>query len=124
MPTSRNKFKDKPRQIKDNGVRVDLGGVNEVTWHCKWQFHRLLEKLVNDPYAPNHLDCISDGQPELRDALRKRELAGLTREQLWAKRDEYVASLEAGEEPYSSKLYGSYWIESPNKEQLIVSFTN
>ena len=121
---SGKKFKDKPRQIKDNGVRVDLGGVDEFTWHCKWQFHGLLEKLVNDPYAPNHLDCISDGQPELRDALRKRELAGLTREQLWAKRDEYVASLEAGEEPYSSKLYGSYWIESPNKEQLIVSFKN
>ena len=121
---SGKKFKDKPRQIKDNGVRVDLGGVDELTWHCQWQLYRLLEQLVNDPYAPNHLDRISDGQPELRDALRKRELAGLTREQLWAKRDEYVASLEAGEEPYSSKLYGSYWIESPNKEQLIVSFTN
>ncbi len=124
MPTSRNKFKDKPRQIKDNGVRVDLGGVDEFTWHCRWQFHRLLEQLVNDPYAPNHLDRISDGQPELRDALRKRELAGLTRDQLWAKRDEYVALLEAGEDPYSSKVYGSYWIESPNKEQLIVSFKN
>ena len=113
-----------PTQIKDNGVRVDLGGVDEFTWHCRWQFHRLLEQLINDPYAPNHLDCISDGQPELRDALRKRELAGLTREQLWAKRDKYVASLQAGEDPYSSKLYGSYWIESPNKEQLIVSFKN
>ena len=56
--------------------------------------------------------------------MRRAGLAGLTREQLWAKRDEYVASLEAGEEPYSSKLHGSYWIESPNKEQLIVSFTN
>ena len=124
MPTSRNKFKDKPRQIKDNGVRVDLGGVDEFTWHCRWQFHRLLEQLVNDPYAPNHLDRISDGQPELRDALRKRELADLTRDQLWAKRDKYVASLQAGADPYSSKLYGSYWIESPNKEQLIVSFKN
>ena len=121
---SGKKFKDKPRQIKDNGVRVDLGGVDEFTWHCRWQFHRLLELLINDPYAPNHLDCITDGRPQLRDALRKAEVAGLTREQLWAKRDEYVASLEAGDAPYSSKLYGSYWIESPNKEQLIVSFTN
>ena len=118
------RHKDMPPQIKDNSVRVDLGGVDEFTWHCRWQFHRLLELLVNDPYAPNHLDRISDGQPELRDALRKRELAGLTREQLWAKRDEYVALLEAGEGPYSSKVYGSYWIESPNKEQLIVSFKN
>ena len=78
--------------------------------HALWQHHRLLERLINHPYAPNHLDRIADGQPELRDALRKRELAGLTREQLWAKRDEYVARLEADEEPYSSKLYGVEWI--------------
>ena len=106
----RRRHKDMPAQIKDNGVRVDLGGVEEFTWHCRWQFHRLLEQLINDPFAPNHLDYIADGQPELRDALRKRELAGLTREQLWTKRDEYVARLEAGEEPCSSKLYGVEWI--------------
>ena len=107
----RRRHKDMPAQIKDNGVRVDLGGVEEFTWHCRWQFHRLLEQLINDPFAPNHLDYIADGQPELRDALRKRELAGLTREQLWAKRDEYVARLEAGEEPYSSKLIRSGWLD-------------
>ena len=121
---SGKKVKDKPRQIKDNGVRVDLGGVDEFTWHCRWQFHRLLEQLVNDPYAPNHLDRISDGQPELRNAMRRAGLAGLTRDELLEKRDKYVERLEAGEEPYSSKVYGSYWIESSNKEQLIVSFKN
>ena len=110
-----------PKQIKDNGVRVDLGGVEEFTWHCRWQFHRLLEQLINDPYAPNHLDYIADGQPELRDALRKRELAGLTREQLWAKRDEYVARLEAGEEPYSSRLIRSGWLD--DEGQMIDSQT-
>ena len=104
------RHKDMPAQIKDNGVRVDLGGVDEFTWHCRWQFHRLLERLINDPSAPNHLDYIADGQPELRDALRKRELAGLTRDELLKKRDEYVARLEAGEEPCSSKLYGVEWI--------------
>ena len=118
---SGTKFRDKPRQIKDNGVRVDLGGVEEFTWHCRWQFHRLLEQLINDPFAPNHLDHIADGQPELRDALRKRELAGLTREQLWAKRDEYVARLEAGEEPYSSKLIRSGWLDDDG--QMIDSQT-
>ena len=46
----------------------------------------------------------------LRDALRKAGVAALTREQLWAKRDEYFARLEAGEEPYSSKLCGVEWI--------------
>lgn len=84
--------------------------VKNFEHHARWQFHRLLEQLVNDPYAPNHLDGISDGQPELRDALRKRELAGLTRDQLWAKRDEYVALLEAGDAPYTSKLQKSGWL--------------
>ena len=84
--------------------------VRDVICHSKWQFSRFLERLVNDPYAPNHLDRIADGEPVLRDALRKAGVAGLTREQLWTKRDEYVARLEAGEEPYSSKLYGVEWI--------------
>ena len=47
---------------------------------------------------------------ERRNALRKAGVAALTREQLWAKRDEYFARLEAGEEPYSSKLCGVEWI--------------
>ena len=98
--------------------------VKNFEHHARWQFHRLLEQLVIDRYAPNHLDRIADGQSELSDALRKAGLAGLTRDELLEKRDEYVARLEAGDAPYSSKLYGSYWIESPNKEQLIVSFKN
>ena len=84
--------------------------VRDVICHSKWQFSRFLERLVNDPYAPNQLDRIADGEPVLRDALRKAGVAGLTRKQLWTKRDEYVARLEAGEEPYSSKLYGVEWI--------------
>ena len=85
--------------------------VRDVICHSKWQFSRFLERLVNDPYAPNHLDRIADGEPVLRDALQKAGVAGLTREQLWAKRDEYFARLEAGEEPYSSKLIRSGWLD-------------
>ena len=98
--------------------------VKNFEHHARWQFHRLLEQLVIDRYAPNHLDRIADGHPQPRDALRKAGVAGLTRDELLEKRDDYVARLKADEEPYSSNLYGSYWIESPNKEQLIVSFTN
>ena len=79
--------------------------VRDVICHSKWQFSRFLERLVSDPYAPNHLDRIADGEPVLRDALRKAGVAGLTREELWEKRDDYVARLEAGEETYSSKLH-------------------
>lgn len=84
--------------------------VRDVICHSKWQFSRLLERLIHDPYAPNHLDRIADGDPVLREALRKAGIAGLTRKQLWAKRDEYVARLEAGEEPYSSPLIRSGWL--------------
>ena len=105
-------------------MTVTLGDVGEMVCHYRWQFHRYLEQLVNDPFAPNELDRFGDSNPKLRNQLRKLGFAGLIREQLWAKRDKYVASLQAGEDSYSSKLYGSYWIESPNKEQLIVSFKN
>ena len=73
--------------------------------HSKWQFSRFLERLINDPYAPNHLDRIADGEPVLRDALQKAGIAGLTDDELLEKRNDYVAGLEAGEKPYSSKLY-------------------
>ena len=95
--------------------------VRDVICHSKWQFSRLLERLIHDPYAPNHLDRIVDGEPVLREALRKAGVAGLTREQLWEKRDEYVARLEAGEEPYSSPLIRSGWLNDDG--QLIDSQT-
>ena len=56
----------------------------------------------------------------LREALRKAGVAGLTREQLWEKRDEYVARLEAGEEPYST-LIRSGWFNDDG--QMINSQT-
>ena len=84
--------------------------IRNFVQHALWQHHRLLERLINDPFAPNHLDRVADGDPVLREALRKAGVAGLTREQLWAKRDEYVARLEAGEEPYSSPLIRSGWL--------------
>ena len=89
--------------------------------HALWQHYRLLERLVNDPSAPNHLDRLADGDPVLREALRKAGVAGLTREQLWEKRDEYVARLEAGEEPYSSPLIRSGWLNDDG--QMIDSQT-
>ena len=108
-------------KAKPNKYAKKTPATRNFVQHAQWQFHRLLEQLINDPFAPNHLDYIADGQPELRDALRKRELAGLTREQLWAKRDEYVARLEAGEEPYSSKLIRSGWLDDDG--QMIDSQT-
>jgi hypothetical protein len=119
-----NKYANKSPQLRDAGFLVTLGGADEIAHHYRLHFHHFLEHLALDPSAQNPLEQVGDGEPALRDSMRRAGLAGLTREQLWAKRDEYVARLEAGEEPYSSKLYGSYWIESPNKEQLIVSFKN
>lgn len=118
MPTSPKKSRDKychrPKQIKVNGERIELGGIQEVVCHARWQFHRLLEDLVNNPEAPNPLDTLGIDHPELRQALIERGYAGLTRAQLLAKRDEYVTALEGGSEPYSDKLHGTFHVPFQN----------
>ena len=119
-----NKYANKSPQVFENGFAVTLGGADEIAHHYRFHFHQFLDYLTIDPSAQNPLEQVGDGEPALRDAMRRAGLAGLTRDELLEKRDKYVARLEAGEDPYSSKLYGSYWIESPNKEQLIVSFKN
>ena len=79
--------------------------------HALWQHHRLLEQLINNPYASDHLDRIADGEPLLRDALRKAGVAGLTREQLWAKRDDTVISMEMMmEKPVNRYVNQSNWL--------------
>ena len=119
-----DKYAGKSPQIFENGFAVTLGGADEIAHHYRLHFHQFLEHLTLDPSAQNPLEQVGDGEPALRDAMRRAGLAGLTSDELLEKRDEYVARLEAGDAPYSSKLYGTYWIESPNKEQLIVSFKN
>ena len=99
------------RKKANTQVRQMSPATRNFVQHALWQHYRLLERLVNDPSAPNHLDRLADGDPVLCEALRKAGVAGLTREQLWEKRDEYVARLEAGEEPYSSPLIRSGWID-------------
>ena len=89
---------------------MTLGGADEIAHHYRKHFQHLLEQLTLDESAPNWLEKVGDGNPELQQAMRRAGLTGLTREQLWTKRDEYVARLEAGEEPCSSKLYGVEWI--------------
>ena len=106
----RRRHKDMPAQIKDNGVRVDLGDVDEIAHHYRRHFHQFLDYLTIDPSAPNPLDQVGDGEPALRDAMRRAGIAGLTRHELLKERDEYIARLDAGEKPYSSKLYKSGWL--------------
>ena len=105
-----HKYANKAPQIFENGFAVTLGGADEIAHHYRRHFQLFLEKLTVDPSAQNPLDQVGDQDPALRDAMRRAGLAGLTREQLWAKRDEYVARLEAGEEPYSSKLFKAGWL--------------
>ena len=119
-----DKYAGKSPQIFENGFAVTLGGADEIAHHYRFHFHQFLDYLTIDPSAQNPLEQVGDGEPALRDAMRRAGLAGLTRDELLEKRDKYVERLDAGDAPYSSKLYGSYWIESPNKEQLIVSFKN
>lgn len=113
MPKSNpkpNKFAHKSPQLRDAGFLVTLGGAHEIAHNYRRHFHQFLVYLTIDPSAPNPLDQVGDGEPALRDAMRRAGIAGLTRHELLKKRDEYVARLDAGEKPYSSKLFESGWL--------------
>ncbi len=113
MPKSNpksDKYANKSPQLRDAGFLVTLGGADEIAHHYRKHFHHFLEQLTVNESAPNWLEKVGDGNPQLRQAMCRAGLTGLTRDELLAKRDEYVARLEAGEEPYSSKLYGVEWI--------------
>ena len=113
MPKSKpklNKYANKAPQVFENGFAVTLGGADEIAHHYRRHFHQFLDYLTIDPSAPNLLDQVGDGEPALRDAMRRAGIAGLTRDELLKKRDDYVARLDAGEKPYSSKLYKSGWL--------------
>ena len=113
MPKSKskpNKYANKAPQVFENGFAVTLGGADEIAHHYRRHFHQFLDYLTIDPSAPNLLDQVGDGEPALRDAMRRVGIAGLTRHELLKERDEYIARLDAGEKPYSSKLYKSGWL--------------
>ena len=113
MPKSKpkpNKFANKSPQLRDAGFLVTLGSAGEIAHHYRGHFHQFLEYLTIDPSAPNPLDQVGDGEPALRDAMRRAGIAGLTRDELLKKRDDYVARLDAGEKPYSSKLHKVGWL--------------
>ena len=114
----KNKYENCNPQIKVNGKRVELGGSDEMLCHIDWQWHRYLEQLITKPDTPNPFNSSTD--PELVAGLKARGYIAITRAELLAKRDEYVARLEKGEEPYSDKLHGSEWIENPNAEPVKV----
>ena len=116
-----NKYANKAPQVFENGFAVTLGGADEIAHHYRRHFHQFLDYLTIDPSAPNLLDQVGDGEPALRDAMRRAGIAGLTRDELLKKRDDYVARLDAGEKPYSSKLYKSGWLNDDG--QMIDSQT-
>ena len=113
--------KTNPKKGRTDKYAKRTPATRNFVQHAQWEHHRLLERLINDPSAPNHLDRVADGDPVVREALRKAGVAGLTRDELLKKRDEYVARLEAGEEPYSSPLIRSGWLDDDG--QMIDSQT-
>ena len=124
MPKSKpkpNKYANKASQVFENGFAVTLGGADEIAHHYRLHFHQFLDYLTIDPSAPNPLDQVGDGEPALRDAMRRAGIAGLTRDELLKKRDDYVARLDAGEKPYSSKLHKVGWLNDDG--QMIDSQT-
>ena len=113
MPKSNpksDKYANKSPQLRDAGFLVTLGSADEIAHHYRRYFHQCLECLSTDPSASNPLDQVGGGKPALRDAMCRAGIAGLTRDELFNKRDDYVARLDAGEARYSSKLHRVEWI--------------
>tara|TARA_B100000161_G_C33293879_1_gene299814 strand:- start:120 stop:479 length:360 start_codon:yes stop_codon:yes gene_type:complete len=105
-----DKYAGNSPQLRDSGFLVKQGGSDEIAHHYRRHFHQFLDYLTIDPSAPNPLDQVGDGEPALRDAMRRAGIAGLTRNELLKKRDRYVARLDAGKARYSSKLHRVEWI--------------
>ena len=105
-----DKYAGNSPQLRDSGFLVKQGGSDEIAHHYRRHFHQFLDYLTIDPSAPNPLDQVGDGEPALRDAMRRAGIAGLTRTELLKKRDRYVARLDAGKARYSSKLHRVEWI--------------
>ena len=106
-----DKYKDKPPQFCSNGETFAAGGFEEMLCHAKWQFHRYLEDVINDPHKPNPLEVAQE--PEFRKLLKEHGLIELTQSQIYFKASKYFDRLAAGEEPYSDKFHPpATWQES------------
>ena len=116
--SSFNKYKDKPK-TSVNGKFYELGTNQELLIHAKWQFHRYLERVFNNPYQPNPLESLDD--PDLRKVLKAEGLVGLTQEEIVKKANDYFEHLAKGGEPYSDKFHPpAEWSEAKNSNPVTV----
>ena len=116
--SSFNKYKDKPK-TSVNGKFYELGTNQELLIHAKWQFHRYLERVFNNPYQPNPLESLDD--PDLRKVLKAEGLVGLTQEEIVKKANDYFEHLAKGGEPYSDKFHPpAEWSEAKNSNPVSV----
>ena len=88
MPKSKSpklrfdKYAGRCPQVFENCYSLTLGGPDEIAHHYRRHFHQFLDYLTIDPSAPNPLDQVGDGEPALRDAMRRDGIAGLTSNEL------------------------------------------
>ena len=73
-----NKYANKSPQLRDAGFLMTLGGADEIAHHYRKHFQHLLEQLIIDESAPNWLEKVGDGNPELQQAMCRAGLTGLT----------------------------------------------
>ena len=125
---SNSKMKDQkihrypPFEIVVNGKTqtVRAGTQEELRPHIDRVWHRFLEVLDFNPLAPNPFECESNrSDQKLWGLLCSRSYVNndrpLTRSELLAARDRYLARLGMGDEPWSDNLTGSYWIPAQTK---------
>ena len=111
-----------PFEIVVNGKTqtARAGTQEELRPHIDRVWHRFLEVLDFNPLAPNPFERESyRSDPKLWGLLCSRSYVNndrpLTRSELLAARDRYLARLEMGDEPWSDNLTGSYWVPAQAK---------
>ena len=114
MTQSKDKYKDRPKQIKVNGRVFGKDVSQDMVTSIKWQWFKYLERVFNNPSLPNPFESTSN--PEVYLLLKEEGIVGLTQEEIFKAAEKYMDDIGSGkQEPYSDKLHLMQWLNPETK---------
>ena len=114
MTRSKDKYKDRPEQIKVNGRVFGKDVSQDMVTSIKWQWFKYLERVFNNPALPNPFESTSN--PEVYLLLKEEGIVGLTQEEIFKAAEKYMDDIGSGKiEPYSDKMHEMQWLNQETK---------
>ena len=114
MTQSKDKYKDRPKQIKVNGRIFGKDVSQDMVTSIKWQWFKYLERVFNNPALPNPFESTSN--PEVYLLLKEEGIVGLSQEEIFKAAEKYMDEIASGKkEPYSDKLHLMQWLNPETK---------